>query len=256
MLLKKFLLTFFVLLLPAMAFSIESITSPLILKDSLKTFTKLDFGIKLDATDTVDLDLGENYDLPGPPPGGLHGYFRIFNPVSEETTSSYLDYRAIPSIHGEPVVFTLHTFYIVEYLKFQWQPFDKQYVDSAFIEDVYGAGIIFDMLEQSEGRVDNPSITKYKISIWFSDKIADVNETYPNNFMIYPNPSNEAIILQSRFIGSEYNIYNSQMILVNKGIIGSENYEIDLNGLFNGVYYIIIDHYGKKYLNNFILIGS
>jgi hypothetical protein len=64
-----------------MAFSVDRITSPLILKDSLKTFNKLEFGIRAVATDTVDLELGENYDLPGPPPGGLHGYFRIFNPV-------------------------------------------------------------------------------------------------------------------------------------------------------------------------------
>jgi hypothetical protein len=256
MLLFKILNVIVMFLMPVMAFSVDRITSPLILKDSLKTFNKLEFGIRAVATDTVDLELGENYDLPGPPPGGLHGYFRIFNPVRNETTSSYLDYRAIPEIHGKPVVFTLHTFYIVEYLQFQWQPFEKQYVDSAFIEDVYGAGIKFDMIEQSEGRVDNPSITKYNITIWFSDKVADVAETKEDVLNVYPNPSDDVFVVESHFIGSEYKIYNSQMMMVNKGIIISDRFELDLSELNKGVYYFIIDHYGKKYLQKLILIGS
>jgi hypothetical protein len=77
---------------------------------------------------------------------------------------------------------------MVEYLHFQWQPFERQYVDSAFIEDVYGAGIKFDMIEQSEGRVDNPSITKYNITIWFSDKVADVAETKEDVFKCLSKP--------------------------------------------------------------------
>jgi len=242
-------------LMPLFALSADRITSPLILEDSLKIFSKLDFGIRSDATDTVDLDLGENYDLPGPPPGGLHGYFRIFNPIREETTSSYLDYRGIPAIHGEPVVFTLHTFYIVEYLKFKWQPFEREYVDSAFIEDIYGAGIKFDMIEQSEGRVDNPSITKYNISIWFSDKIANVDDVNVNEFRIYPNPSHNLFVINSAFIGSEFRIFNSQMMMVYKGIIENDHFEIDLTDNPKGVYYIIIDHYGKKYLDKLMLIG-
>jgi hypothetical protein len=252
----KILIIAFFLFIPINLSAVEIITTPLILEDSLKKFTDLKFGVRSDATDTVDLDLGENYDLPGPPPGGLHGFFRIFNPVSNETTSSYLDYKAIPALRSEPVVFILHTFYTVEYLKFQWQPFDREYVDSAFIEDVYGAGIKFDMLELSEGRVDNPSIARYKISVWFSDKVAKAENTELRSFMIYPNPSMGSFFIDSELIGSEYEIYNSQMIMIRKGIIDSKKFEIDLSNNPQGVYYILVDHYGNKYFKKLIFIGS
>ncbi len=234
--------------------AVEIITSKLLLEDSQKAFNKLEFGVRSDATDTVDTDLGENYDLPGPPPGGLHGYFRIFNPVSNQTTSSYLDFRAIPDIHGQPVVFTLHTFYVVEYLKFKWQMLDRELIDSAFIEDVYGAGIKFDMLEMTNARVDNPSITKYHVSIYYSDKVASLYDASNIDIQIYPNPARDIFTLESQLIGGIYRIYDSQMMMVNKGIIQSEYSEFDLSDHSQGLYYIIIDHYGETYYKKFIII--
>lgn len=219
-----------------MVLSVDKITTPLILEDSQKKFDKLEFGVRYDATDTVDLELGENYDLPGPPPGGLHAFFRIYNPESGETTSSYLDYKAMPQIRANPVEFTLHTFFVVDYLKFRWEPFDKELVDSAFIEDVYGAGIKIDMLENSVATVDNPSIVKFDIRIWFSDKVANVKELDNSGINMYPIPAQRNISIEGHTPGAEYFIYDMTGVLKAKGTLEQNQERIDLKGLRQGTY--------------------
>lgn len=241
--------------IPLCAYSVDAITTPLILEDSQKKFNKLEFGVRSDASDTVDLDLGENFDLPGPPPGGLHAYFRIFNPVSEETTSSYLDFKAMPSLRTEPVVFTLHTFYVVEFIKFRWEPFDQALVDSAFIEDIYGAGVKIDMLEDGVATVDNPSITKFNIRIWFSHKVANVDESEENHLSIYPVPASDQISVISDMIGSKYSIYNMYGMVICKGRIEDSSQLINISSLESGSYIIGIENSSMKVFKSIIILN-
>lgn len=234
--------------------SVDRITTPLILEDSQKKFDKLEFGVRQDASDTVDLELGENYDLPGPPPGGIHAFFRIYNPVSEETTSSYLDFKAMPQIRANPVEFTLHTFYIVDYLKFRWDPFDKELVDSAFIEDVYGAGIKIDMLENSVATVDNPSIVKFNIRIWFSDKVADVKEIENSGIKIYPIPAQDHLFIEGHIPGAEYYVYDMSGALKAEGTLDREKGIIDINGLGQGTYIFNLFNNENLYFKKIIIV--
>ena len=238
------------------AFSFDDITSPLILEDSQKKYTKLKFGINRIATDTVDLDLGENYDLPGPPPSssGLYAIFKILNPRTLEKTSSYLDYRSFPEIRGDSVVFEFVTYYTIDYLKLKWAPFNPEQVDSAFIEDQYGAGIKFDMLQSTEATVDNPSIAKFTIKIWYSDEVASVND-YEDDLKIFPNPAKNIVTINSKLTGSTFYISNSNGLMINKGIIETENYNIDIGSCPQGMYYLVINHFNRIYFRKIIILN-
>ena len=114
---SKYFVVFLLLVVSYSAYGLDELTSPLLLEDSQGKFNLLKFGINVDATDTVDLHLGENYDLPGPPhsSAGLYAIFNIFNPRTIETTSSYIDYRSFPSRSGDSVVFSFVTYYAVDY---------------------------------------------------------------------------------------------------------------------------------------------
>lgn len=69
-----------------------------------------------------------------------------------------------------------------------------------------------------------------------------------NEFVIYPNPSHSVIFVQSENINSEYRITNlmGQTLLI--GNITSENHQIDVSSLPEGMYFITIDSSTTKFL--------
>ena len=69
-----------------------------------------------------------------------------------------------------------------------------------------------------------------------------------NEFVIYPNPSHSVLIVLSKNINSEYRITNlmGQTLLI--GNIISENHQIDVSSLPEGMYFITIDSSTTKFL--------
>ena len=69
-----------------------------------------------------------------------------------------------------------------------------------------------------------------------------------NEFVIYPNPSHSVLFVLSKNINSEYRITNlmGQTLLI--GNITSENHQIDVSSLPEGMYFITIDSSTTKFL--------
>ena len=142
-----------------------------------QTFEKLIFGINANATDSVDLSLGENYDLPpNPPQSELYGYFQITNPVSLERTSSFTDLRGLENTPSFYKKFSLRMQRGSGSRMFiKWFPFTTEQVDSAFITDVVTENVVrIDMIKKDSCIIDNSMINNFYIQVWYKNPNSSV----------------------------------------------------------------------------------
>ena len=64
--------------------------------------------------------------------------------------------------------------------------------------------------------------------------------------MIFGNPTNGILMIEGAKVDSQYKLVSSRGVVLKKGVISSDYYAVDLNGLSNGFYFIIIDDVQKK----------
>ena len=74
------------------------------------------------------------------------------------------------------------------------------------------------------------------------------NEISDNGFSIYPIPSYDVLFVLSENINSEYRIINILGETVISGKIASENQQIDVSSLTEGIYFIKIGDAIMKFL--------
>lgn len=75
-----------------------------------------------------------------------------------------------------------------------------------------------------------------------------VDEIAENGFAIYPNPSHDVLFVLSDIIEEEYRIINILGEIVQSGKIISENQQIDVSSLTEGIYFITIGSSSTKFL--------
>ena len=98
--------------------------------------------------------------------------------------------------------------------------------------------------------IDGQNVKRFRVhidDIWVNDTTS-VTETNKNDFSIYPNPSNGIIFVLSDNINSEYLITNILGETVMSGKIASENQQINVSSLTEGIYFIKIGDAIMKFL--------
>ena len=202
-----------------------------------RTFNKLVFGIHEQATIGVDESLGENYDLPGPPPDGLWSAFFITDPNTQERTYSYLDLRPYPVSRTDTIIHEFTVSFSVPKLKLEWAKINDQ-IESAIITDYYGAGVIIDMKNINQYEVENTFIKKFLIKVCYKagDYVYDNLEHNPN-VIITNNP-----VYDDLFINISESDFQVFLISIN-GMEIEKYYNkkhINVSFLSTGIYFIKI----------------
>ena len=80
------------------------------------------------------------------------------------------------------------------------------------------------------------------------DDAIEENEIAENGFSIYPIPSFDVLFVLSENINSDYRIINILGETVMSGKIASENQQIDVSELPEGMYFITIGNMTNKFL--------
>ncbi len=208
-------------------------------------FNSLKYGLDDKATDGVDLELGEDYDLPGHPPGDdLHAYFNIYDSITNETTKSYIDMRPLKdSAH-----FYVRYFFDVKQIQFQVRTFEwgelGDIVDSAYFKDALTGGlVIVDMKANTSCVVDNEYINRYNLHIWFRNpNYVSVDENKEiKSPIIYPNPFYDYITVNNNINYDNIKVYNElgEELISNSLSIG-EN-KLYFGNLPKGLYFVKLE---------------
>ncbi|HPO63170.1 MAG TPA: T9SS type A sorting domain-containing protein [Candidatus Kapabacteria bacterium] len=208
-------------------------------------FNLLKYGIDDNATEGVDLELGEDYDLPGHPPGeDLHAYFYIYDSTNTETTKSYIDMRPLKdSAH-----FYVRYFFDVKQIQFQIRTFEwgelGDIVDSAYFKDAITGGlVIVDMKANTSCVVDNEYINRFNLHIWFKNphyvSVDENKETQKQ--IVYPNPFYDFITVNNNSNYNNIMVYNElgEELISNSLSIG-EN-KLYFGNLPKGLYFVKLE---------------
>lgn len=240
--------------------AVDQIKIPLKIKsDENELYEFLQFGVHVNATDSVDRDLGEKILPPFPPPGGTLFAVMVFDNVIEDDPDpeiwSYKDFRQLP--YSEEVSNRFYHEYKVFFwrgdgqeLTFDWGDDFQQYIDSAFFQ-YYVADIeIFkaDMKSTSSFTVENSEIRKAEIKVWYN--ITETSVDYVNDsklFSVYPNPAAENInmiseneLLDIKIIdlyGNEVMSKANPSNTLNVGDLSSGQYILVARSINNTFYY-------------------
>lgn len=196
------------------------------------------FGVKQDATDGLDLNLGEEdlptIPIPEPP---LSAVFYVNNSIY---TWTYKEYRAVPDSNNFKKVYVID----IEYgtgatsIDISWDAFGPE-IDSAYIEDIFLDVDLFrvDMKKNQTVHIENHYSKDHIITVWYNKSGSDVAEnSEKNDIFVYPNPAEDNILLQNVPLAGIVNIYNEYgTCMINSQYYGER---INLSSLCSGVYYI------------------
>ncbi len=206
------------------------------------------FGVKQNATDFLDLALGEE-DLPTipVPEPTLGAVFYINNDIY---LWSYREYRAVPDSITFKKVYTLD----VEYgtagneIDISWDKFGKE-VDSAFIEDIYDDVYIYkvDMKANQTVHLTNHAARLQKITIYYNKSgsgVVEYNEK--NDIFVYPNPAQDDILIQNVPLAGNVKIYNEfGTCVIDSDYFGDK---INISKLCTGVYFVVSNDRISKFI--------
>jgi hypothetical protein len=196
------------------------------------------FGVKQNATDGLDLNLGEE-DLPTSPvpEPELSAVFYVNNNIY---TWTYKEYRAVPDSNNFKKVYIID----IEYgtgassIDISWDKFGKE-IDSAFIEDIWDDVYIYKVNMKTDQTVHltNHAARLQKITIYYNKSGTGVVEnSEKNDIFVYPNPAEDNILLKETSIGENIKIYNQLGICVlDTNYIGEK---INISKLDAGLYFI------------------
>ena len=87
-----------------------------------------------------------------------------------------------------------------------------------------------------------------------SENTTSIKNTFPNNFIVYPNPAkNQFTICSSLEDNKNYKITNCNGIIVGQGDLHSSQTQITLNAFPEGIYFIIIYDDTNTFSERFII---
>ena len=92
----------------------------------------------------------------------------------------------------------------------------------------------------------NINITEAAFDYFRVEEMTGLEESNPESFSIYPNPTNGISMIEGAKVDSQYKLVSASGVVLKKGVIDNDHHAVDLNGLSNGFYFIIIDDVQKK----------
>jgi hypothetical protein len=222
----------------------------LVVTDNSSAPKTLTFGLDPNATDGIDISLGENELPPFPPPGGFEARFYLPKDNFLGTSSSWTDIRqaAFP--------FTGQKEYRIRYqpgsgstIIISWN--FPQNVTGRLQDVVLGTLIDVNMTGQNSFEVLNPTgFDRLKMIINFNNVISglETETEVPNNFFLsqnYPNPFNPttkinySIPYESSVKLEIFNYLGEKITTLVNDVKQKGNYEIEFNsyGLASGIYF-------------------
>lgn len=229
-----------------------------IYNDIGEEFNNTIFGVHKDATYGVDEALGENYDLPWPPPDQItQAAFAIEDTAKQETTWSYKDLR--PIFNQKKFQ---HQYYFStrrgfgKTLTIKWDKMPDNYIDSAFIIDnITGKLVVINMKDSTSATITNEYFRNFYIKVYYNKDDVSVNDSKRENqdYIINPNPAKDIINIQTNELGYSYKIYNLNSCEVMSSPAEVTNNYIDISKFAVGMYYIQFQSKdGKFYFEKFI----
>lgn len=198
-------------------------------------------GAQTGASDGVDKTLGE-LDLPPMPlmPGILGAMFDM-DTLHTDGTFSYIDIRSVP----ENTDYFIHQYLFNVYfgggdtLDIIWGKLPGN-IDSAIIQDyAYDMTklIRVDMKKQQKIVVGNSFVNKFTIKIWYNKLNSVVEESpKPDEILLFPNPGNGVINVNSAVDYNKYEIYATTGELISADSFNGKY--INIPNLSSGVYIV------------------
>lgn len=196
-------------------------------------------GVNDEATDSLDLKLGEQF-IPGhpPAPSSIHAAFLV------ENLLSYKNFRRIPDTNKFSLEYTIN---VNDYSErkapfyFKWEYPLPQYIDSARIMDRLGGTIYSFSLDNTRKSImiDNEGLRNYNLVVWYSLPTVNVKEEQKQeSIQVQYGYQNESIDVYST---SRFSIclYDALSNLIWKEGELSLHEEINTRYLSNGVYYLV-----------------
>ncbi len=212
---------------------------------------KMMFGLNTEATDGIDIGIGES-EIP-PCPGAFQcSSFEHWDSVAETYVLQYIDYKNFPLTIQDSVEFKFRYWDVVTAVDISWEALPKN-VTFARLRSFYHVNGYndIDMLTTNTIKVTNPLLNLFRIVLKYDD-----NQSVEENseqITIYPNP-----ISQSFYINSNNRVTLVKIIdLMGNEILTIEpesNY-IDISKINSGTYYLkIIDELNHQSVKKIIKI--
>ena len=264
---KKMKKTGFLLIFAIFLFSTAYSQDNFVWKKQLKIknnfnseFDKLRFGIDERASDGVDEELGEDYDLPGFPPGDeLHAFFFIHDAAKDETTKSYIDLRPLKDSAYFYVCYTFET----NRIQFQERTFEwdilGSLVDSAYLSDGL-TGDLFkeDMKSKHSFVLDNEYINRFSIHIWFRNPnyVSVAESPAEESPTIYPNPCFDYATINNFEDYHHLVVYNELGEELFSRELGIGENKLYFGNLHKGLYFVKLETANSKKIEYFKIIKN
>jgi len=82
--------------------------------------------------------------------------------------------------------------------------------------------------------------------VWYENPLLSVNENESNDFVLYPNPVNDSLYIQTSRVPLEYLIYNSKGQKIMEGMWQPSQTYIDVSHLSSGIYFGELNYPNSK----------
>ena len=133
------------------------------------------------------------------------------------------------------------------------QPLFTSSFDTSLGEGIYEVTILFELANGEQCRFTGTFTYKKSLKYDCDRAHRKNNNLEQNEFIIYPNPSNDIINLKMTFNSGTYTITNLQGSKVIQNLIRANEILIDISKLNSGVYFIQIqDNRGRNYTKKII----
>lgn len=237
---KKKLLICAVLILVANFVFASDVVRFTVINSGYSDTRPISVGLDISATDSLDIELGEE-ELPnfGPPGGNWGAYIHIDDmSILEGYAWSRVDLRPYQNTDVFSISYHLKTFFDNgDTLSYEWTNL-PQCVDSIILSDMIPeTDDSINITELGYMAISNQYIEDWALVVYynFTNDIKEVT----NKVCVYPNPSSDYIRIENMPHIAKYEIFD---ILGRKLLSGeNQNDDIYITDLEDGVYYIMIN---------------
>ncbi len=213
---------------------------------------KLSFGLDKNATDGIDVDLGEA-EIPPCSWAFACSSFLNYNTEIGEDIFQYIDLKAFPNSKDDSVVYTFRFYDMVDSVNIEWENIPAEIyfarMRSSYLS-VHWNDI--NMKEVNKVVIDNPAVNEFKIVIKYQTN-SSVEEIIRNEKLISPNPASESINININDF-SRIEIFN----IMSAKVFETSTFidKIDVSSMPKGIYLINITTKENKTLTQTFILSE
>jgi hypothetical protein len=252
---KKYIFALVVyLLISASAYGYSDVKTRLYVKTKNGfTFNGLVFGISKDASVDLDTALGE-WEVPPPPPEGVLGGFRVFDPRQNSNIFAFIDLRPYPAVE---MVADTHYLQIWagagDLITFSWNPLGPEIVSAKIVDAMTMGNLInVNMKDSSNALISNEFVQSFYIMVTYNSGSSVSLNAENHGIKVFPSNAVDNLHINSEMVLTRYDIIDLSGKLIQSGNIDFSS-EIRVGNIDQGAYLLrLFDNNGQSYLSKFV----